>query len=82
MLTLNSNESKMKAKDILKRLTPEIKELLTGVSVSFSKMHYFQARHSKPLENLTVLYVDIVEDAAYDRILKCANILIREFVKE
>jgi hypothetical protein len=80
MLTLNQ-DTKAKAKAVYQRLAPQVQEILKDVDLGFSDLRYFQ-RGRKPYEGINVLYLDIVEDEAFGKVLKAADLLIRDFVKE
>lgn len=80
MLSLD-HEAQIKTKAICDRLAPQIQQLLEKVELSFTGLGYFQSG-SKPHEGINVLYLDIAENEAFARLLKVADLLIKNFVDE
>lgn len=54
---------------------------MKDVDLAFSDLRFFQ-RGKGPYEGINVLFLDLVEDEAYGKVLKCADLLVREFVKD
>lgn len=79
MLSLDQ-QTRLKAKAIYERLAPNIIDILKGVDLGFTDLRYFN-RGPKPYENINVLFLDIAQDESYKQVLKCADLLIREFIK-